>query len=289
TSDDAGSTKQRIRRIRRFTPKALQSSQAHTNLRAAARAETIGTVLKSIASILIYGVAVFTVLAEVGINLAPLIAGAGVVGVALPVSLLVGDWWFVDGKPTTRGSLSAYYHSGMRDVFVASLAVIGLFLLTYMAFHYNWDNVLSMVGGLSAIGVAMFPTDGGEVLTPLQRELGETVVAAIHYTCAGVFILSLAAISWRFGTREHARPDRTEDQQQRWWLYHRVCASTVVAAVVFIVVTQATGVWDSYSILIGEAVAALAFGLSWFVKGAELDVLLGERRAPTPAAGPVQP
>jgi small conductance mechanosensitive channel len=80
TSDEAGSTKQRLRR---FTPKALQSSQVHTNLRAAARAETIGTVLKSIASILIYGIAVFTVLAEVGINLAPLIAGAGVVGVAL--------------------------------------------------------------------------------------------------------------------------------------------------------------------------------------------------------------
>lgn len=202
----------------------------------------------------------------------------GVVGVLLPVSLLVGDWWFVDGKPTTRGSLSAYYHSGMRDVFVAALAVIGLFLLTYMAFHYNWDNVLSMVAGLSALGVAMFPTGGGEILTPLQRELGESLVATVHYACAAVFILSLAAISWRFGTREHARPDRTHGQQQRWWLYHRVCAATIVAAVVYIVVTQATGVWDSSSILIGETVAALAFGLSWFVKGAELDVLLGDRR-----------
>lgn len=210
----------------------------------------------------------------------------GVVGVLLPVLLLVGDWWFVDGRPTSRGSLSAYYHSGMRDVFVAALAVIGVFLLTYMAFHYNWDNVLSMVAGVAAVGTAMFPTDGGEVLTPLQRELGESLVAAIHYTCAGVFILSLAAISWRFGTREHARPDRTANQQHRWWLYHRACAVTVVGAVAFIVLTQATGVWDRYSILVGETVAALAFGLSWFVKGAELDVLLGKRPAqPEPAAG----
>jgi hypothetical protein len=203
----------------------------------------------------------------------------GVVGVLLPVSLLLGDWWFVDGRPTTRGSLSAYYHSGMRDVFVAALAVIGLFLLTYMAFHYNWDNVLSMVAGLAALGAAMFPTDGGEVLTPLQRELGESLVVRVHYTCAAVFILSLAAISWRFGTREHARPNRTADQQTRWWVYHRACSATVVGAVVFIVGTQTTGLWDSYSILIGETVAALAFGLSWFVKGAELDVLLGGRAA----------
>lgn len=80
TDDDAAAKKDRIRR---FTPKALQATQSHSNLRTAARAETIGTVLKSIASILIYGVAVFTALAEVGINLGPLIAGAGIVGVAL--------------------------------------------------------------------------------------------------------------------------------------------------------------------------------------------------------------
>jgi hypothetical protein len=199
----------------------------------------------------------------------------GVVGVALPVALLLGDLWFVDGRPSARGSLSAYYHSGMRDVFVGSLCVIGLFLLTYMVFHYNWDNVLSMAGGLAAVGVAMFPTDGGEVLTPLQRELGESAVAAVHYSCAAVFILALGAISWRFGTRERARPDRTQNQRRTWWLFHRVCAGLVFTAVLFIAVTQAAGVWDTHSILIGEAVAALAFGLSWFAKGAELDVLLG--------------
>jgi hypothetical protein len=202
----------------------------------------------------------------------------GLVGVLLPVSLLIGDRWFVDGRPATRGSLSAYYHSGMRDVFVAALAVIGLFLLTYMVFHYNWDNVLSMAAGLAAVGTALFPTDGGEVLTPLQRELGESLVAGIHYACAAAFMLSLAAISWRFGTREHVRPNRTARQQHRWWLYHRICASTVVGAVAFIVATQATGFWDDYSILLGEAVAALAFGLSWFVKGAELEILVGPGR-----------
>ena len=70
-------------RLRRYTPRALQSTDAHTTLRAGARAETIGTVLRSIASIVIYSIAVLTALAEVNINLAPLIAGAGVVGVAL--------------------------------------------------------------------------------------------------------------------------------------------------------------------------------------------------------------
>ncbi len=47
------------------------------------RARTLGTVLKSIATSLIYGFAVLMVLGEFGVNLGPLIAGAGVVGIAL--------------------------------------------------------------------------------------------------------------------------------------------------------------------------------------------------------------
>ena len=71
------------KRLRKYTPKSLQATAAVQPLRAASRAQTIGLVLKSTASIVIYSIAVVTALAEVGINLAPLIAGAGIVGVAL--------------------------------------------------------------------------------------------------------------------------------------------------------------------------------------------------------------
>ena len=80
TDDDAVAAKQRIRRM---TPSALKATAAQPSLRAGARAETIGTVLRSVASIVIYAIAVLTALSEVNIDLAPLIAGAGVVGVAL--------------------------------------------------------------------------------------------------------------------------------------------------------------------------------------------------------------
>jgi small conductance mechanosensitive channel len=71
------------RTLRRLTPQSLQATAAVTPLRAAARAQTIGLVLKSTASIVIYSLATLTALSEVGIDLAPLIAGAGIVGVAL--------------------------------------------------------------------------------------------------------------------------------------------------------------------------------------------------------------
>jgi small-conductance mechanosensitive channel len=73
---------QRIGKVRDKTPAALLSTSP-VQLRAAQRAGTIGAVLRSVASALIWVMALITVLGEFNINLGPLIAGAGIVGVAL--------------------------------------------------------------------------------------------------------------------------------------------------------------------------------------------------------------
>ena len=80
TNEDAAQVRQKLRR---FTPHPLQATSTMAPLRAASRAQTIGLVLKSTASIVIYSLATLTALSEVGIDLAPLIAGAGIAGVAL--------------------------------------------------------------------------------------------------------------------------------------------------------------------------------------------------------------
>jgi moderate conductance mechanosensitive channel len=54
-----------------------------TTLRAVQRAETIGTLLKSVITLAIWSCAVLMVLSEVGLNVGPLIAGAGFLGIAL--------------------------------------------------------------------------------------------------------------------------------------------------------------------------------------------------------------
>jgi moderate conductance mechanosensitive channel len=69
-------------KIGRLQPAVLQSSR-EVKLRSAARAETVGSVLKSISSVVIWTIAVMMILAEFGVSLGPLIAGAGIAGVAL--------------------------------------------------------------------------------------------------------------------------------------------------------------------------------------------------------------
>ncbi len=81
------------RAIRRFTARLVVSAGSTGRLksmiegqpdpRAAGRAATLGDVLRSLATASIYGIALLTILGEVGINLGPLVASAGIVGVAL--------------------------------------------------------------------------------------------------------------------------------------------------------------------------------------------------------------
>ncbi|MDQ3786750.1 MAG: mechanosensitive ion channel family protein, partial [Actinomycetota bacterium] len=62
---------------------ALGDGAEQVTARRTQRAEAIGSVLRSCASIVVLGIAVVLVLGELGINLAPILASAGVVGVAL--------------------------------------------------------------------------------------------------------------------------------------------------------------------------------------------------------------
>ncbi|MBM7051155.1 mechanosensitive ion channel family protein [Rothia sp. ZJ932] len=54
-----------------------------SNTRQAQRAKTVGSVLRSVASIAIWAMAIVMIIAELGFNIAPVLASAGVVGVAL--------------------------------------------------------------------------------------------------------------------------------------------------------------------------------------------------------------
>ena len=72
----------RLKRMRERTPSMLLST-GEVNMRSAARARTIGAVLRSLTTAIIWAFAFVYVLNDLGFNLGPLLAGAGVVGVAL--------------------------------------------------------------------------------------------------------------------------------------------------------------------------------------------------------------
>ncbi len=78
------STHQRLQKIRSHGPgKLLVEGDDQDHSRAQARADTLATVLGSVISAVVWSVAVLLILGEFNINLGPLIAGAGIAGVAI--------------------------------------------------------------------------------------------------------------------------------------------------------------------------------------------------------------
>jgi small-conductance mechanosensitive channel len=73
---------ERVRKLKKRAPTAIIDTGT-VSLRSAARAQTLALVLRSIASVLIWTIAATMILGELGVNLGPLIAGAGIAGVAI--------------------------------------------------------------------------------------------------------------------------------------------------------------------------------------------------------------
>lgn len=209
----------------------------------------------------------------------------GGIGVLLPTLLFLVDAFFLRGTVSVRGSLSAYYHTPARDLFVAALCITGVMLLTYMAGQMStWDFWLSSTAGVAVLGVALFPTmrPGLEASAPrcgpeavpvppgctqLQQAFGETAVATVHYIAAGIFILTLAAICFLFARRDAVYSNRIGRAR-----LHRICGVVIIAAVAWVGLGSAleANVFAFTPLYLGEVVSVYAFGLSWFVKALDL-------------------
>jgi hypothetical protein len=203
----------------------------------------------------------------------------GLVGVLLPPVLVFLEPALFDGLPAPRGSLSAYYYSGLREIFVGGLWAIGVFLVVYKFLDFSWESLLSSLAGVAAVLVAVFPTErpgDGVMPTPFQVKLGEDVVTAIHYGAAVAFIALLVPIVLFFAREEGRREHRN------WQGFHTFTAAFIVFGAALAAFAGITGGPDK-GVLFGEWIAVWAFGASWLVKGAEWETLFG-RRALRPVA-----
>lgn len=186
----------------------------------------------------------------------------GVIGVALPFVLLVGAL-VIDGVGV-QASISDYYYTVMRNVFVGSMCANGVFFLSYR--YARVDTVVSSVIGLAAIGVALFPT------TPLDPEPRDIVVGTVHFVCATVFFLALAGYSYFIFTRTDPAVPVTRQKRRRNAVY-RACGVIIVGCLLLIAVLNFLPpgpIDDLQPVFWLETVASVSFGVSWLIKGETL-------------------
>ena len=62
----------------------------------------------------------------------------------------------VDGHDL-QASISGYYYTHMRDLYVGILSGVALFLISYRGYE-EVDNIVVNMSGVFALGIVMFPT-----------------------------------------------------------------------------------------------------------------------------------
>lgn len=199
----------------------------------------------------------------------------GLLAFFLPYLLILGGILVCQEAP--RPSISDYYYSCVRNLFVGMLWAIGVFLFSYRGYVAR-EYWLSKLASITVIAVALCPT------TPEDPSSGEKIVGAIHLLCAAVFFLILAYMSFFLFTR-HGR--RMTLQKQKRNLVYRICGVVIFLSVLIIGGVKAALLLDSTFhaparyMLFFETIAILAFAISWMVK-ADGFTWLNDKRTGSP-------
>ena len=210
-----------------------------------------------------------------GMTLLQMRLSIGLVGTLLPWALLAGNAAWGDG-PALLASISNYYDSVMRNVFVGALFALGVFLCSYSGHDCN-DRLAGLVAGLSAFGIAVCPFNscgfaGWSDKTIQTLHLGFAIAYLVTFACYCLFLF----------TRTDGRRDMTPRKRvrNRWY---KACGWTIVACLVLIGIYKkwletAPG-WQWLScwcpVFWLEALAVDAFGVAWIIKS---EAILGDPR-----------
>ena len=185
----------------------------------------------------------------------------GILGTSLPLILVLGGM-ILWGEGIQR-SVSLYYHTGMRDVFVGMLCAIGLGLLSYRGYDIK-DVIASNIGCVMAAGLAFFPTDPDPDTT--------TFIGYVHLTFAAAFFATLIYFSFFLFTKTAKGKKPTAQKIKRNKVY-KSCAGIMAACIIAISIyyllpehlSDKIEPWKPVFFL--ESVAVMAFGVSWLTKG----------------------
>ncbi len=205
-----------------------------------------------------------------------LLRAVGILGLSLPFVLVAGSVIASDCCHI-QYSISLYYHTVMRNLFVGILCAVALFMFSYRGYGLH-DRVAGILACVFALGIAFFPTapDADEfiegcTIAPLHPN---QLVSTIHFVSASLFFLVLSYFSLVLFTRtkDNDTANHTPEKIKRNGIY-RICGYIMLACLVlialwFLLIKKHFLSFQVYRPVFWlETVALVAFGISWLTKG----------------------
>jgi hypothetical protein len=185
--------------------------------------------------------------------------------------LVIGSIFFGSCEEI-QPSISNYYHTAMRDVFVGYMCALSIFLLSYKGYDLT-DRIVSALAGTFGLILALMPTTFKTPLIPcdIQCDVNHPDwIGITHLVSAGLFLISLACFSLFLFTKGETNP--TPEKLIRNKIYR--CAAYIMFTCISILIlyfalpaaTRETleALKPVYWL---ETIAIMAFGVSWLVKG----------------------
>jgi len=191
----------------------------------------------------------------------------GIVGLLFPLILYLGNLIIFD-ESKLQSSLSGYYNTPMRDVFVGVLFSFAVALMAYKGYELI-DNIIGDFAAIAAVGVALFGTPAEGVDDPTAR-ITHGIFSILFYGSLVIFAI------WLF--RKSAPGTKPTEKKVR---RNQIYLVSGIVMLISIVIIALTWLFD-LDLLVGTAIfwfetlANTAFGVSWFVKGGLIPALNDE-------------
>jgi hypothetical protein len=199
----------------------------------------------------------------------------GWIAIALPF-VVVTFIWFTDH--CFQNSISAYYYTPMRDVFVGALCSIGIFLIACVG--YKGDRIPSMFAGALSFIVAFSPTS--IPMCDSSRYSCQTTATSlpfphsnlIHAVAAVLLFLTLAYFCLVLFRRKDIIPTARKVVRNHVYLTCGLIILVTLATFGIAEFLQAFGLIETVRprnlLFYVETICLLAFGFAWIVKGEQI-------------------
>lgn len=215
----------------------------------------------------------------------------GWLGMLLPFLLLGGNYvlnsvgifdneWFVrlssnynyQNQGSYKSSVSHYYYTTVGEIFTGVLFAVALFMFCYSGHPKRdvdkglSDSAMTNLAGLFLLGVIAFPTTSDIIIKDnLRSFISSGFIGWVHYGFAAAFFIVLAFMSM-VNFRRAKKPELfgtgPDDPFYLW------CGIVMIACLILVPILSCVP-WfqEIHSTFILEAIALMAFGLSWLKKG----------------------
>lgn len=191
----------------------------------------------------------------------------GILGMLLPFICLCGSLLL---HTKVHDSISMYYHSHMRDIFVGIMIFVSFFLISYKGYTLP-DTLIYKITGIAGLCIALFPCKNIVYSRPVGAFLvNNSTSDYIHLIAAFIFFVLLAINSIFLFTKSDTRVLRGTKKYYRNILF-RTSGYIIILALIVLLYAELI-MRDSIRIknkitLILEMIMLFSFGVSWLVKG----------------------